>query len=938
MSEKVCISQKRLRVLNLLILFILAGAVSGQEIKQLSREGKDGRFYITGLAAGEKYYLDASVPIVSFKVNGKEFDETEKGSGIKVSFVENKAQEKGIIGDITFINISADTLTLENVVPFGTKQKTMYITGKGNHGLSRTHLFLPGRAPVNCIVPDNAWEMGYSSTELDGNLALCALVRRDAGSASKSKLSRFETRLFPGGSVKYHLYADLYTGEWQNGLRKMFQERKLHDVESFDNSLYQRKDLQWFKHTYVMHLMMAWDKYYTDYKTGQSGLPDLLAKGKKLYGGDDAVCLWPTWPTLGIDQRNQFDLFRDLPGGMARIRRDADYCHSQGTAFFICYNPWDESTRNEGHTEGLYKLIKQTGADGVVLDTKGSSSLELQHAADSARAGVIMYSEGFAVPKDMQGIVSGRVHNALYFPPLLNLNKFIKPDFAIYRVTEIAKEPVRREFAAAFFNGYGTELNIFIPGEPSWLEEQYRYLGQTTRILRENTHNFTARDETPLLPTLADSIYVNKWSLPQKDIYTILNLRPEGFKGNLFRVDQVPGSHFVDLWNHQEIKPVMHNGKHYAEVRLDAFNKFELGTNNEGSVGCIARLPVLLQTSLQNNILSIKATSGKQIRVWKNKPDYATKAVELPAGDHEVNLLHHFGRYEGRLVIQLMDNGILLDERVEQIIPGTPRLMSQTERSLAKGSTEGMVKIPSGTFTFKTTHGDDFISYPDYNEGKQIKVPGFIMDKYPVTNEQFSRFLKATAYQPSDTANFLKHWKNGKYLPGQANFPVVYVSYEDTKAYAKWAGKRLPTEVEWQYAAQTPDCREWPWTSVSKNIRRDPEPVTSTLTVYRIKGLDSVYANLGNGKMEAVGKHPKGANPYGLEDLTGSVWQLTNDIYISGSYVYIIMKGGSYFNPSSSWWYVQGGPRELHYRQYLLRVSEGFERNATVGFRCVKDI
>jgi formylglycine-generating enzyme required for sulfatase activity len=72
-------------------------------------------------------------------------------------------------------------------------------------------------------------------------------------------------------------------------------------------------------------------------------------------------------------------------------------------------------------------------------------------------------------------------------------------------------------------------------------------------------------------------------------------------------------------------------------------------------------------------------------------------------------------------------------------------------------------------------------------------------------------------------------------------------------------------------------------------------------------------------------------------DLVGSVWQLTNDVYFSGSYEYILMKGGSYYKPSSSWWYVQGGPRELTYRQQLLRVSQGFERNSTVGFRCVKD-
>jgi formylglycine-generating enzyme required for sulfatase activity len=87
-----------------------------------------------------------------------------------------------------------------------------------------------------------------------------------------------------------------------------------------------------------------------------------------------------------------------------------------------------------------------------------------------------------------------------------------------------------------------------------------------------------------------------------------------------------------------------------------------------------------------------------------------------------------------------------------------------------------------------------------------------------------------------------------------------------------------------------------------------------------------------------VGKYPAGVNPFGLYDLVGCVWQLTNDLYMTGNYNYLMMKGGSYFKPANSWWYVQGGPRELHYRQYLLRVSQGFERNATVGFRCVQDI
>jgi formylglycine-generating enzyme required for sulfatase activity len=248
-----------------------------------------------------------------------------------------------------------------------------------------------------------------------------------------------------------------------------------------------------------------------------------------------------------------------------------------------------------------------------------------------------------------------------------------------------------------------------------------------------------------------------------------------------------------------------------------------------------------------------------------------------------------------------------------------------------------MVKIPSGSLIFKTTNGDDFIPYPKYNQGKTYEISALYMDKYPVTNKQFKAFVDATNYEPKDKANFLKNWTDGKIPVKQENYPVVYISYEDAQAYAKWAGKRLPTEIEWQYAAQTSSGNEWPWVQKTP-IQRGQEVITETLTVSSIEGINPKYYNFGDGEPYAVGKYPKGANLYGLEDLVGCVWQLTNDCYASGSYRYIMMKGGSYFRPSSSWWYVQGGPRELHYRQYLLRVSEGFERNATVGFRCVADV
>jgi formylglycine-generating enzyme required for sulfatase activity len=940
---------KLLRVL--IILFIVPLFVTAQSRdKLLFSEDKK----VTGMEiSGKLLQVPRETPIVSFKINEKDFSTTNNSPAISFSIREVDRKDDVVQWVINFKNISGDTILLHNVHPFDPANAEALITGKGNHGLSRTHLFLRGRSPVNVIVPDNAWELGYAAVPLTqanpGNAAvavsgqtnnkfLAALTRRDRSPIKLGARRRFETQLYPNGTVEYNMFALPYSGEWQQGLTRMFQEKMLFDTDQFNDTLYKRKDLQWIRHTYVLHLMDAWDKFYYDIEDGKYHLDEFLQRGKKLYGGDDIVSIWPTWPTLGLDQRNQFDLFNDLPGGIKAMQRQAEISRAMGTRFFICYNPWDEGTNKRNHFEGLSDLIKATTADGVVLDTKAEASKEIQDAADKVRKGVVMYSEGMAVPKDMHGIVSGRVHNALYYPPLLNLNKLINPEFAIYRVAELFKEKINREFFTSFFNGYGTEINIMAPGQPDWVEEQYKILGRTTRILREHTNNFVNRGYTPLISTTHDSIWVNQWKKEDKTIYTIYSVIPQGYKGDLFEVQPAEGTHFVDLWNHRLLEPKEINGRKMIEVQTDAFNASYLGTNNEGAVSCIAQLPVIVEARMNGDELIINSHRNKgNIRVWAGAPSYEKKPLVVRAQNQVITVSKHFGRFEGDLILQYFEDGIQYDETIVTIKPGTARRISVSKKTSVAGSTpKDMVKIPSGKFLFKTTHGDEFISYPQQDENKIHEMTAFYMDKYPVTNKQFYQFLVASKYRPSDPDNFLKHWKNGKVPAGKENFPVVYISYEDAKAYATWAGKRLPTEMEWQYAAQANDGREWPW-SKSVEVKRRNEYVNETLTVLHLEGIDSTFVNLGNGKLTAVGSYPKGANPYGLQDLVGSLWQLTNDLYMSGSHRYLMLKGGSYFKPSGSWWYVQGGPRELHYRQHLLRVSQGFERNATVGFRCVKD-
>ena len=886
--------------------------------------------------------LTRPFPLVSYQVGGKLYNTGEASNGVKVTF-KQQSYEYGIKGEIIFSNERPDTIKLDNVVPLGESPDKVYITGKGDNGLSRTHLFRPGYSPVNVIVPDNAWELGFSAASVTKDLKVVALVRRARGTLKKGTGGRFQTTLYPGGSVKYNFWMDKFSGEWQEALRLMFQKRFLYDVEvgKFDDSLMERKDLKWIRSCYAVNLMMCWDKRFYDYKDDSFHVKEYLEKMKSLMGGYEVYSIWPTWPALGMDQRNQWDMFRDLPGGDTKLRELSDDCHSLGSRFFLSYNPWDGSTRaSDKKFEGMTTITKTLNIDGFVLDTQSGSSKVLQDAADGARPGVVMYSERMTVPVDMQGIVSGRVHNALYYPPLLNLNKLIKPDFAIFRVADEAHEPIRREFNTSFFNGYGTELNSFSPGRFEWSEDQLKYWGSLLIIQRANSDNFLQSSLLPLVPTTTDSIYVNKWPMPDKTIYTIYNLHPGGYSGNLFEVEPKVGTHFVDLYHHEELKVNTVKDKNLLALKLDAFNSYELGTNNESTISAIAQLPEILAVDLHRTGLTFSAKKGTKILIWAGTPSYQNKAKEFGIQQQTITIPCTFEGFEGKFVVQAFEGNLLIDERILNIIPGSGLLSSIPENTEAAEKTpQGMVVIPAGKFSCKEYRaGDSFITYPEdlTKKGETVQMKKYFMDQYPVTNLQYKKFLDATNYQPTDKSNFLKNWGDGNISVGEENFPVVYVSLEDAKAYCKWAGKRLPTEMEWQYAAQTEKGNEWPWVQKTA-VKRVEDFITPTLSVFKLEGIEPGRCNLGDGKLYSVGSYPKGKNGYGLYDLTGCVWQLTSDEYDNATYRYIMIKGGSYFLPSSSWWYVQGGPRENNFRQYLLRVSPSFDRKATVGFRCVKD-
>ena len=593
----------------------------------------------------------------------------------------------------------------------------------------------------------------------------------------------------------------------------------------------------------------------------------------------------------------------------------AAFAKAHNTHFFIEFNPWDQSTRKENPYKGMARLIQQTDADGVVLDTQGSSSAALQHAADSIKKGVIMYSEGMAVVKDMPGIVSGRVHDAIYLSPPLNMNKLIKPEFAIFRVLQLSQGPIHREVAISLFNGYGNEMNTMAPGRPEWMEDEFRYMGRATKILRENSSAFLSQKWKPLLPTLKDSIWVNSFPTPQKTVYTILSFAPSGLIGPLFEIKKDSSSHFVSLWNHEELEPVKKNDQWMAPVKVLSFNQEWKDTRQEGNVDVVARLPKLINASLKSDSLNIATSTGDSIRIWAGNPSYEKNPYRVASGQHKLKLYNLFGRYEGKVVVQLFAGKELLDECVFTLQEGSPRLISETRKTKPYSSIpKGMVLIPSGKYLFHSTNDDNFLPYPQ--DSGEVYIASFYLDVYPVTNDQFYQFIKATHYQPADTSNYLKHWRAGKYKESEKSYPVVWVNSQDAKRYCEWAGKRLPGEKEWQWAAQGNSDNLWPWGNK----------------------FDSTRCNNALGGPTAVNEFENGASPFGVKDMVGNVWQLTNDLYDNGSHYFMMIRGGSYYKPTSSWWYVKGGPEPLNQRQMLLIVGPGLDRNATVGFRCAADI
>jgi len=200
---------------------------------------------------------------------------------------------------------------------------------------------------------------------------------------------------------------------------------------------------------------------------------------------------------------------------------------------------------------------------------------------------------------------------------------------------------------------------------------------------------------------------------------------------------------------------------------------------------------------------------------------------------------------------------------------------------------------------------------------RRVKLRRYAIDETPVTNAEFARFLDQTHYRPRYAKNFLRHWRDGRPPADKPDHPVVWVDLDDCRAYAEWAGKRLPTEEEWQRAAQGPGNRRYPW---GDEIR------PGTCNGGETGGTTPVRA------------FPAGRSPYGCYDLCGNTWEWTESERSDGHTRFAILRGGAYYKAKGSMWYTDGGPQPCGFAMKYLLMWPGLDRCATIGFRCVADL
>lgn len=651
--------------------------------------------------------------------------------------------------------------------------------------------------------------------------------------------------------------------------------------ELVDTALYGRDETRWYRAAVLEGFCFFYDTSVYDRRTGRYSIEAFLEDAEREFGSFDTIILWQPYPRIGIDQRNQFDFWRDMPGGLDGVRDVVARAHARGVRCLVNYIPWDGHTRREEKPDeqAMAEVVRATGADGIYGDTMRG----FPHAFADSLAAVgpdrVLESEAEPSLRQVQWQAGRWVQTPKPEPTLAPLVRWIEPRFACFTTNRHQRERARL-IAWSFFFGMGFVVweNVFGWWNPFSTEDR-TLLRRVAALLRANRDAFCDRDWRPLDVSLPTGVHANVWSAPGKTVVTLLNVTDRALPSVVVPLPRQEGATWYDAWNGTDLDLRLVDGGDWTEARVAI---------DPGSAGCLVAS------------FAGAPAGPASTKVW-------SEAAEAPL------------------------------RRPVTAADCRPRPVDPTATVDTPNVPEGMVLVAGGQFDFAPCHswpydeGGCYDHPGDYGNGhdaRTVVLPQILMDRTEVTNGEYHTFLVDTGYRPPEVRNFLRHWERplGQDSDPRAwrppidkeNHPVVWVDLDDARAFARWAGKRLPTEEEWQYAAQGLDGRTWPWGE---------------------EGQEG-WCNGDSADTTAVNAYLHSASPWGCLDMAGNVWEWTESERDDGHTRYAILKSGSNWRlpPEASMWYVASGAQPCAAHQKMLLMYPGLDRCATVGFRCVRDL
>ena len=527
----------------------------------------------------------------------------------------------------------------------------------------------------------------------------------------------------------------------------------------YDGAAYDAPEYAWARRCHVVALAWLWDELLYDHEARRFTAERFCAESEREFGGLDGIVLWHAYPVIGIDDRNQFDFYREVPG-MRELVADLQ---RRGLRVFVDYNPWDVGTRREPVADdlALAELVRELGADGVFLDTMKEAQPGLRAALDGVRPGIALEGES-TLP--LARTADHHLSWAQWFadsevPGVLRARWFEQRHMLHH--TRRWNRDHTEELHSAWLNGVGILVweNVF-GAWVGWSERDKGLLRAMRPVQRDHADLLATGEWTPLAAASPDArVVASRWSDGEATLWTLAN-----------RGDDYAG-------------PV---GELAVEIPAGGIAAFLGGEQIVAAGGGDASFP-------------------------------AREAVRVPAP-----VVH-------------------VDAAPEGFVSVEPRRL---------------------TAVFRRRETDNYGQAPFVEEWKPLppRLHDFVEVERPQPRGRFAIALREVADA------------NGAALTG--------LDLAAARAYAAAAAARLPTEDEWQLAAEA--------------------------------GV--------------------------LERLEPLVWNWTESEHTDGRTRFAILKGGCAWRAEGSDWYVDGGPQEPAYSLKLLLRGGGLAGSPQIGFRLAVDL